>query len=209
MTAVTLTYWQPYVLARRPALCSTQIGPKSVAFNIMDNSAKPIAALMFFLMISIMLHVPLPRIGRTGIILSGTAFLVYYHTSATSLEPMAWLIEFAAANTASMVLFVSNITNLVTGICISFQVNNSAFKAYTILPFIACSIACQCYAALTFSVKLNRKALRELQVVSLNLSHCIQTNDLIADICGSEWPKKKTFKSHLVKFIFLSLCANF
>jgi Na+/H+ antiporter NhaD/arsenite permease-like protein len=85
-------------------------------------------------------------IGNDPVILSGTAFLVYY-TSATGLEPMAWLIaEFAAANTASMVLFVGNPTNVV--ICEGFRVNNAAFTAYTILPFIACSLAC--YGALAF-----------------------------------------------------------
>ena len=85
-------------------------------------------------------------VGNDPVILSGTAFLVYY-TSATGLEPMAWLIaEFAAANTASMVLFVGNPTNVV--ICEGFRVNNAAFTAYTILPFIACSLAC--YGALAF-----------------------------------------------------------
>ena len=88
-------------------------------------------------------------VGNDPVILSGTAFLVYY-TSATGLEPMAWLIgEFAAANTASMVLFVGNPTNVV--ICEGFEVNNAAFTAYTILPFIACSIAC--YAALAFQFR--------------------------------------------------------
>src|SRR5260221_4926018 len=54
---------------------------------------------------------------------------------------MAWLIsEFAAANTASMVLFVGNPTNVV--ICEGFAINNAAFTAYTILPFLACSITC-------------------------------------------------------------------
>jgi len=48
--------------------------------------------------------------------------------------------EFAAANTASMVLFVGNPTNVV--ICEGFGVNNAAFTAYTILPFVACSIFC-------------------------------------------------------------------
>jgi Na+/H+ antiporter NhaD/arsenite permease-like protein len=88
-------------------------------------------------------------IGNDPVILSGTAFLVYY-TSATGLEPVAWLMaEFAAANTASMVLFVGNPTNVV--ICEGFQVNNAAFTAYTILPFIACSLAC--YAALAFQFR--------------------------------------------------------
>ena len=88
-------------------------------------------------------------IGNDPVILSGTAFLVYY-TSATGLAPVAWLMaEFAAANTASMVLFVGNPTNVV--ICEGFQVNNAAFTAYTILPFIACSVTCYAALALQFS----------------------------------------------------------
>ncbi|KAF4612870.1 hypothetical protein D9613_011171 [Agrocybe pediades] len=88
-------------------------------------------------------------VGNDPIILSGTAFLVYY-TAATKLEPVAWLIsEFAAANTASMVLFVGNPTNVV--ICEGFRINNAAFTAYTILPFLACSVAC--YAALAFQFR--------------------------------------------------------
>jgi Na+/H+ antiporter NhaD/arsenite permease-like protein len=88
-------------------------------------------------------------IGNDLVILSGTAFLVYY-TSATGLEPVAWLIaEFAVANTASMVLFVGNPTNVV--IREGFQVNNVAFTAYTILPFIACNLTC--YAALAFQFR--------------------------------------------------------
>ena len=88
-------------------------------------------------------------VGNDPVILSGTAFLVYY-TSVTGLEPMAWLIaEFAAANTASMVLFVGNPTNVV--ICEGFQVNNAAFTAYTILPFISCSLTC--LAALAFQFR--------------------------------------------------------
>ncbi|KAF9011849.1 arsenical pump membrane protein-domain-containing protein [Cyathus striatus] len=83
-------------------------------------------------------------LGNDPIILSGTPFLVYY-TEATKLEPIPWLMmEFAAANTASMVLFVGNPTNVV--ICEGFLINNAAFTAYTILPFLACCITC--YAVL-------------------------------------------------------------
>ena len=54
-------------------------------------------------------------IGNDPVILSGTAFLVYY-TKVALLDPRAWIMaEFAAANTASMVLFVGNPTN----VCIS------------------------------------------------------------------------------------------
>jgi Na+/H+ antiporter NhaD/arsenite permease-like protein len=72
-----------------------------------------------------------------------------YYTEATNLEPLAWLIsEFAAANTASMVLFVGNPTNVV--ICEGFGVNNAAFTAYTILPFIACCVTCLAGLAFQF-----------------------------------------------------------
>jgi Na+/H+ antiporter NhaD/arsenite permease-like protein len=78
--------------------------------------------------------------GNDPVILSGTAFLVYY-TDVVKLHPIPWLIvEFAAANTASMVLFVGNPTNVV--ICEGFGVNSVAYSAYTIFPFIACSIFC-------------------------------------------------------------------
>ena len=88
-------------------------------------------------------------IGNDPAILSGTAFLAYY-TFTAGLEPMAWLIaEFVATNTASMVLFVGNPTNVI--ICEGFQVSSVAFTTYTILPFIACSLAC--YAALAFQFR--------------------------------------------------------
>ncbi|KAH9476203.1 hypothetical protein JR316_0011774 [Psilocybe cubensis] len=79
-------------------------------------------------------------LGNDPVILSGTAFLVYY-TKVNELNPIAWLMsEFAAANTASMVLFVGNPTNVV--VCEGFRINNAAFTVYTILPFLACSITC-------------------------------------------------------------------
>ncbi|KAG2140528.1 uncharacterized protein EDB93DRAFT_1089775 [Suillus bovinus] len=88
----------------------------------------------------IMLTILSILLGNDPVILSGTAFLIYY-TKVAELNHISWLMsEFAAANTASMVLFVGNPTNVV--ICEGFNVNNAAFTAYTILPFIACSIFC-------------------------------------------------------------------
>lgn len=88
----------------------------------------------------IMLTILSIMLGNDPVILSGTAFLVYY-TKVAELNHISWLMsEFAAANTASMVLFVGNPTNVV--ICEGFSVNNAAFTAYTILPFIACSVFC-------------------------------------------------------------------
>lgn len=99
-------------------------------------------------------------VGNDPVILSGTAFLVYY-TGVTELEPIPWLIsEFAAANTASMVLFVGNPTNVV--ICEGFRINNAAFTAYTILPFVACSVAC--YAALAFQFRDSKHVPHRLRI---------------------------------------------
>ena len=118
-------------------------------------------------------------VGNDPVILSGTAFLVYY-TSATRLEPLAWLIsEFAAANTASMVLFVGNPTNVV--ICEGFQVNNAAFTAYTILPFLGCSLAC--YAALAFQFR-DAKHIPRTFAVAGKLSPLEALRDPVGAIVG-------------------------
>lgn len=91
----------------------------------------------FYVMLTILSVI----LGNDPVILSGTAFLVYYTNVVEELEPVPWLIaEFAAANTASMVLFVGNPTNVV--ICEGFAVNNAAFTAYMILPFVACNVVC-------------------------------------------------------------------
>ncbi|EJD41237.1 hypothetical protein AURDEDRAFT_138691 [Auricularia subglabra TFB-10046 SS5] len=87
-------------------------------------------------------------VGNDPVILSGTAFLVYY-TKVAEVSHISWLFsEFAAANTASMVLFVGNPTNVV--ICEGFAIRNIAFTAYTIMPFIACSIVCYFALAVQF-----------------------------------------------------------
>ncbi|KAJ4491918.1 hypothetical protein C8J55DRAFT_485880 [Lentinula edodes] len=97
-------------------------------------------------------------LGNDPVILSGTVFLVYY-TTATELEPIPWLIsEFAAANTASMVLFVGNPTNVV--VCEGFAINNAAFTAYTILPFLACNFVC--FLALSFQFRDKKHIPRKL-----------------------------------------------
>ncbi|KAJ6460941.1 hypothetical protein C8R45DRAFT_1028706 [Mycena sanguinolenta] len=102
-----------------------------------------------YLYFYVMLTILSVFLGNDPVILSGTAFLVYY-TKVSELNPTSWLIsEFAAANTASMVLFVGNPTNVV--ICEGFEVNNAAFTAYTILPFLACNVAC--FAALGFQFR--------------------------------------------------------
>ncbi|KIM41604.1 hypothetical protein M413DRAFT_445580 [Hebeloma cylindrosporum] len=118
-------------------------------------------------------------VGNDPVILSGTAFLVYY-TAATNLEPVAWLIsEFAAANTASMVLFVGNPTNVV--ICEGFRINNAAFTAYTILPFLACSVAC--YAALSFQFRDGKHVPRRLNNIGkLNVREVLR--DPVSAIFG-------------------------
>ncbi|KAF6751711.1 hypothetical protein DFP72DRAFT_906915 [Ephemerocybe angulata] len=121
-------------------------------------------------------------VGNDPVILSGTVFLVYY-TAATGLDPDAWLIsEFAAANTASMVLFVGNPTNVV--ICEGFRINNAAFTAYTILPFLACSIAC--YLVLMLQYRNEKHVPRKLNVSgTLNPREVLR--DPISAIFGSIW----------------------
>jgi Na+/H+ antiporter NhaD/arsenite permease-like protein len=75
-------------------------------------------------------------VGNDPVILSGTAFLVYF-TKIAEVSPVGWLFsEFVACNTASMVLFVG--TNVV--VCQGFSIKPLIFTAYTIFPFLACSV---------------------------------------------------------------------
>lgn len=131
---------------------------KAAAFWVSNKGGTSVRRLFlyFYLMLTLLSVV----LGNDPVILSGTAFLVYY-TAAANLNPTAWLIsEFAAANTASMVLFVGNPTNVV--ICEGFRVNNAAFTAYTILPFLACNLAC--YVALAFQFRDAKYLPRTLEV---------------------------------------------
>ncbi|KAN0082756.1 hypothetical protein V8E55_008551 [Tylopilus felleus] len=97
-------------------------------------------------------------LGNDPVILSATAFLAYY-TKVAELYPVPWIMaEFAAANTASMVLFVGNPTNVV--ICEGFSVNNAAFTAYTILPFLACNIFCFVTLAFQYRNQVPRQLAR-------------------------------------------------
>ncbi|RDB19705.1 Arsenical pump membrane protein [Hypsizygus marmoreus] len=119
---------------------------QAAAFWVSNKGGSNTRKLFFYFYV--MLTLLSVVLGNDPVILSGTAFLVYY-TAATGLEPIAWLIaEFAAANTSSMVLFVGNPTNVV--ICEGFGVNNAAFTAYTILPFLACTVACYVALAVQF-----------------------------------------------------------
>ncbi|KAG6889949.1 hypothetical protein C0995_013476 [Termitomyces sp. Mi166 len=111
---------------------------QAAAFWVSNKGGSNTRKLFFYFYVMLTLISML--LGNDPVILSGTAFLVYY-TAAAQLEPLAWLMsEFAAANTSSMVLFVGNPTNVV--ICEGFLLNNAAFTAYTILPFLACSVSC-------------------------------------------------------------------
>lgn len=119
-------------------------------------------------------------LGNDPVILSGTVFLVYY-TAATHLEPLAWLMsEFAAANTASMVLFVGNPTNVV--ICEGFNINNAGFTAYTILPFVACNVFC--FVALAIQFRDAKYVPKELNITGqLNVREVLR--DPVGAIVGS------------------------
>jgi Na+/H+ antiporter NhaD/arsenite permease-like protein len=122
---------------------------QAAAFWVSNKGGSNTRKLFFYFYV--MLALLSVALGNDPVILSGTAFLVYY-TEAAGLEPIAWLIaEFAAANTSSMVLFVGNPTNVV--ICEGFGVNNAAFTAYTIFPFLACTVACFIALGLQFRDK--------------------------------------------------------
>jgi len=96
--------------------------------------------------------------GNDPVILSGTAFLVYY-TRVTEVSPTAWLFsEFTACNTASMVLFVGNPTNVI--LCEGFGINYLAYSAYTIVPFLFCSLGG--FAALCFQFRSREHLPRQI-----------------------------------------------
>ncbi|KAF8998875.1 hypothetical protein BDQ17DRAFT_1428253 [Cyathus striatus] len=147
-----------------------------------------------FVYFYIMLTVLSVVLGNDPVILSGTPFLVYY-TSARRLDPKAWLMaEFTAANTASMVLFVGNPTNVV--ICEGFRVNNVAFTAYTILPFLGCSILGFVALALQFrSQKFIRK--------NLKFSERLDVREALVDPVGA-WVGSFLLGSCLVVIIIVS-----
>ncbi|KAJ7489585.1 hypothetical protein FB451DRAFT_693734 [Mycena latifolia] len=142
----------------------------------------------------LMLTVLSAFLGNDPVILSGTAFLVYY-TKVSELNPISWLMsEFAAANTASMVLFMGNPTNVV--ICEGFQVNNAAFTAYTILPFLACNLAC--FVALGFQFR-NPKYLPR----RLNVTADLDVRSVLLDPQGA-WVGSALLGSCLVVIIIVS-----
>jgi len=144
----------------------------------------------FYIMLTVLSVV----LGNDPVILSGTAFLVYY-TKVNELNPIAWLMaEFAAANTASMVLFVGNPTNVV--ICEGFRVNNAAFTAYTILPFLACSIVC--FIALAAQFHKSKYLPRRLDV-----SGDLDVRSVLLDPIGA-WVGSGLLGSCLVVIIVVS-----
>ncbi|CAK5277666.1 unnamed protein product [Mycena citricolor] len=119
-------------------------------------------------------------VGNDAVILSGTVFLIYYTRSA-DVYPVPWLMaEFASANTASMVLAVGNITNVV--ICEAFNVPFASFTLYTILAFLACSVAC--YGALALQFREDRHIPRRMKSVgTLDVRTAIK--DPVAACVGS------------------------
>ncbi|KAF8062241.1 hypothetical protein FPV67DRAFT_1507663 [Lyophyllum atratum] len=133
---------------------------QAAAFWVSNKGGSNTRKLFFYFYV--MLTLLSVVLGNDPVILSGTAFLVYY-TAAANLQPIAWLMaEFAAANTSSMVLFVGNPTNVV--ICEGFLVNNAAFTAYTILPFLACTVAC--YLALAVQFRSEKYLPRKIPVTA-------------------------------------------
>ncbi|KAG6907534.1 hypothetical protein DXG01_008570 [Tephrocybe rancida] len=142
---------------------------QAAAFWVSNKGGSNTRKLFFYFYVMLTLLSVL--LGNDPVILSGTAFLVYY-TRATNLPPLAWLMaEFAAANTSSMVLFVGNPTNVV--ICEGFLINNAAFTAYTILPFLACSVSC--YIALFVQFRAEKHLPRMVpHTATLNVREVLQ-----------------------------------
>ncbi|KAJ2922594.1 hypothetical protein H1R20_g14498, partial [Candolleomyces eurysporus] len=122
-------------------------------------------------------------VGNDSLILSVTVFLARY-MAGTGIHPHAWLIsEFAAANTASMVLFVGNPANVI--VCDNLRINHAAFTAYTVLPSVACSIAC--YLALMLQYRNEKHVPRKLNVSGRHLIPQDILRDPVSAIVGSIW----------------------
>ncbi|BFZ56010.1 hypothetical protein PYCC9005_003052 [Savitreella phatthalungensis] len=86
---------------------------------------------LYFFLFSVVLAIIL---GNDPVILSGTAFLVYF-TKVAEVKPLSFLIaEFVGCNLGSMVLFVGNPTNVV--LCEGFNLGYIDFSAWTLLPFL-------------------------------------------------------------------------
>ncbi|KDN50367.1 hypothetical protein K437DRAFT_255071 [Tilletiaria anomala UBC 951] len=79
-------------------------------------------------------------VGNDPVILSGTAFLVYFTRVAGITPPSAWIwAQFVAANVSSAVLVSSNPTNLV--IAKGFGIGFGTYTAYMLLPSAASALA--------------------------------------------------------------------
>ncbi|KAI4524246.1 hypothetical protein K525DRAFT_360936 [Schizophyllum commune Loenen D] len=165
---------------------------KAVAFWVSNKggTSGPRLYIYFYAMLTLLTVF----IGNDPVILSGTVFLLYY-TQANDLEPLPWLMsEFTAANTASMVLFLGNPTNVV--ICEGFGVNSVAFTAYTILPFVAC---CICgLVALGFQFRDPKHIPRRLQ-----RQDYLDPRDVLHDPIGA-WVGSFIFGACLVVIIVVS-----
>jgi len=84
--------------------------------------------------------------------------------------------EFTAANTASMVLFVGNPTNVV--ICEGFSVNNVGFSAYMVLPFLAYSLT----SLITLGLQFHRNQYIQRK---LNVSGNLDVRAVLLDPIGA------------------------
>ncbi|EST06266.1 Arsenite/antimonite efflux pump membrane protein, ArsB [Kalmanozyma brasiliensis GHG001] len=88
-------------------------------------------------------------VGNDPVILSGTAFLVYFTRVAGISPPDAWIwAEFVAANISSAVLVSSNPTNLV--IATGFDVNFITYTAYMVLPAFGSAVGGLCAMMIYF-----------------------------------------------------------
>ena len=138
--------------------------------NNMDGDHRRKLYFYFYIMITLVCIL----LDNNPVILFGTGFLVYY-TEGLQLDLRACIMaEFAAANTASTVLLVWNLTNVrilyikrfrtkrvQVVICESFNVNIAAFTTYTIPPFFVYNIYCFIVLAFQYMNQVLRKSTRD------------------------------------------------
>ncbi|RKO93150.1 hypothetical protein BDK51DRAFT_22873 [Blyttiomyces helicus] len=88
-------------------------------------------------------------VGNDPVILSGTAFLVFFTRVAGISPPSAWIwAQFVAANISSAVLVSSNPTNIV--IATGFGISFTTYTAYMVLPSLVSALAALCTLLLFF-----------------------------------------------------------
>ncbi|CAO1621852.1 unnamed protein product [Jaminaea pallidilutea] len=105
-------------------------------------------------------------VGNDAVVLSGTAFLVYFTRIAGLSRPDAWIwAQFAAANIASATLVSSNLTNVV--VATGFQLKFTTYSAFMALPTVASGLGAIVMIRLLFVTRRERPNLLDEAVRKL------------------------------------------